>query len=57
MIMGELERLNGKEVEVFYNTVTYRGILSGVSENEIYLQTQTQWVTLPLEGVTQVREA
>lgn len=57
MIMGELERLNGKKVEVVYNTVSYHGILSGVSESEIYLQTQSQWLTLPLEGVSQVREA
>ena len=55
--MGELERLNGKKVEVVYNTVSYHGILSGVSESEIYLQTQSQWLTLPLEGVSQVREA
>jgi hypothetical protein len=57
MIMDELETLKGQSVEVIYNTVTYRGTLVGASENELYLQTSMDWVTLPLEGITQVRRA
>lgn len=57
MIMDELETLKGQSVEVIYNTVTYRGMLAGVSDTELYLQTSMDWVSLPLEGITQVRRA
>jgi hypothetical protein len=42
---------------VIYNTLIYRGELAGASEDEIYLKTPMDWVTLPMEGITQVRKA
>ena len=57
MIMDEMETLKGQPVEVIYNTVLYRGTLVGASETELYLQTSMDWVTLPLEGITQMRRA
>jgi len=53
--MDILEQLRGKEVVVTYEGLLYRGTLVGTSETEIYLMTSTQWVTLPLEGIGDVR--
>jgi hypothetical protein len=57
MLMDELESLKGQQVEVIYNTLAYRGELAGASEDEIYLKTMMDWVTLPMEGITMVRKA
>jgi hypothetical protein len=53
----ELETLKGQQVEVIYNGVLYRGRLMGATEDEINLQTGTDWVMLPMDGITTVRQA
>lgn len=55
--MDQLQMLQGKQVEVVYQGIIYRGKLVGASEGEVYLQTVNDWVTLPMEDVTDVREA
>ncbi|MCG3116598.1 MAG: hypothetical protein LLH30_13035 [Candidatus Manganitrophus sp. SA1] len=55
--MDRLQMLQGKQVEVVYQGIVYRGTLVGASESEVYLQTLNDWVTLPMEDVTDVREA
>lgn len=55
--MDILQTLQGKEVEVVYQGVIYRGRLVGASENEVYLQTLNESITLPMEDITDVREA
>ena len=55
--MDILQTLQGKEVEVVYQGIVYRGKLVGAGENEIYLQALTESITLPMEGITDVREA
>ena len=55
--MDELESLRGQQVEVVYNALIYRGELAGASEDEVYLKTAMDWVTLPMEGITQIRKA
>ena len=57
MMMDELESLKGQSVEVVYNTIIYRGTLMGASEDEVYLKTPMDWVSLPMEGITEVRKA
>lgn len=54
--MDRLQMLQGKQVEVVYQGIVYRGMLVGASESEVYLQTLNDWVTLPMEDVTDVRE-
>ena len=49
--------LQGKVVEIVYQGVLYKGKLVGASESEVYLQTVNDWVTLPMEDITDVREA
>lgn len=53
--MDQLQLLEGKQVEVVYEGMIYRGKLVGASESEVYLQTLNDWVTLPMEGITDVR--
>lgn len=55
-MMDELERLKGKSVIVEYNGVTYKGVLSGADETDLYLRTTTDWVTLPMAEIGSVRE-
>ncbi|MCG3111272.1 MAG: hypothetical protein MCM46_05545 [Candidatus Manganitrophus sp. SB1] len=55
--MDRLQMLQGKQVEVVYQGIVYKGTLVGASESEVYLQTLNDWVTLPMEDVTDVREA
>lgn len=57
MIIDELERLKGQSVEVVYNTIVYRGTLMGASEDEVYIKTPMDWISLPMDGITEVRKA
>jgi len=57
MLKDSMELLRGQVVEVVYNSIVYRGTLQGADENDIYLQTPTDWVTLPLEGISDIRKA
>jgi uncharacterized membrane protein len=53
----QLELLKGQQVEVIYNGIVYRGLLVGATEDEVNLQTLTDWVMLPMDGITTVRKA
>lgn len=53
----QLEILKGQQVEIIYNGIVYRGLLVGTTEDEVNLQTLTDWVMLPMEGITTVRQA
>jgi hypothetical protein len=57
MIPDELESLKGQTVEIIYNGILYRGTLVGVSEDEIFVQTPEQWISLPLQELTEIRKA
>ena len=57
MMMDELEQLKGQTVEIVYNATLYRGVLTGADEEQIFLQTPMDWVSLPMEGITEVRKA
>ena len=55
MMMDELEKLKGRQVEIVYNGILYRGTLVGADEEEISLKTPTTWLSLPMVGVSTVR--
>ncbi len=52
--MDQLQALQDQMVEVTYNGLAYHGRLAGASEAEIFLMTGTEWVSLPMEGITSV---
>ncbi len=54
--MDQLEKLKGKQIEVTYQGILYKGKLLGAGMAEIYLQTPTGQIELPMSGVTRVRE-
>jgi len=55
--MAELYTMIGKEVEVIANGMVYKGVLIEVSETEVHLKGQLQWITLPASSVSQVKLA
>lgn len=56
-MQDSLQLLKGQQVEVVYNGMIYKGRLTGASGQEIYLETSEQRVSLPMEGITDVRRA
>ena len=54
---GDLGSLVGKEVEVVANDTLYRGKLVEVGIEEVYLKTETRWITLMTSDVNEIREA
>ncbi len=57
MLPDPLMMLQGCQVEVVYEDVVYRGRLTGVDENDLYLVTELGSVTLPLSSISAVRAA
>ena len=57
MMPDELTVLQGREVEVVYEGVLYRGRLVGADEADLYLATTAGSVTLPLANISAVRAA
>ncbi len=55
--MAELYTMIGKEVEVIANGTVYKGVLIEVSESEVHLKGQLQWIALPASSVSQVKLA
>lgn len=55
--MDLLKKLEGKEVEVVSQGIVYKGKLMGASENEVYLQGLNDWIALPMQDITDVRES
>jgi hypothetical protein len=51
----DLDELRGRQVEIYANGFTYRGVLHGADEHEIYLKGLTRWWTIPLERVATLR--
>jgi len=53
--MAEIQSMIGKEVEVTANGMKYRGVLIEVSDTEVHIKTQLQWMALPVSSVTDVK--
>lgn len=54
---NQLELLKGQEVVVVYRGLRYRGRLIGASDETLDLKTDTQWLALPLDGITEVERS
>jgi hypothetical protein len=55
--MPDVQEMIGKEVEVTANGMHYRGVLVEVSDVEVHIKSQLQYVSLPASSVTEVRLA
>lgn len=54
-MIQSLNGLEGKAVEIVYQNLVYKGCLVGVSEEEVYLQTLSRRVVLPMSDITAIR--
>ncbi len=54
--MAELAELIGKIVEVGTAEMLYFGKLVEVNEEEVYLETDSGWIVVPVEKVAYIRE-
>lgn len=54
-MLDYIYRLIGKEVEVEAHGITYRGELVEVGEEDVYLRSETGWITIPVRDVTDIR--
>jgi hypothetical protein len=52
-----VQDLRGREVEVITADITYRGILVEVDEHEVYLRSESGWITISVNNVAEIREA
>lgn len=52
--MNQLIELTGKRVRVYAGDIIYSGILIEVSEENIELQGDNQWITIPVNNVNSV---
>jgi hypothetical protein len=53
--MPDVQEMIGKEVEVTANGMHYRGVLVEVSDVEVHIKSQLQYVSLPASSVTEVQ--
>jgi hypothetical protein len=52
-----IQELIGKEVEVIALDIVYRGILVEVGETEVYLHSESGWITIPVANIAEIRIA
>jgi hypothetical protein len=52
--MHDVREMIGKEVDVTANGMHYRGVLIEVSDVEVHIKSQLQYVSLPASSVTDV---
>lgn len=52
--MQDVQEMIGKEVMVTSNGMRYRGVLIEVSDVEVHIRSQLQYVSLPASSVTDV---
>jgi len=55
-MLDYIHELIGKEVEVEANGILYRGELVEVGEEDIYLKTESGWITISVMNVTDIRK-
>ena len=48
--------LRGKLVEVIANDITYTGTLVEISETDVYLESESGWIVIPVEQVASISE-
>ena len=55
-MVDRLQQMLNKKVDVMYEGLRYRGVLVWAGEDDLSLQTETDWVTLPMSGISDVQE-
>ncbi len=50
-----MEELKGKEVEIITADIIYRGILTGATDDEVYIQTDSGWLAVPFDKIADIK--
>ena len=53
--MPDIQSMIGTNVEVIANGIRYTGFLIEVSDMEVHLKTQLQWISLPISSVSVIK--
>jgi hypothetical protein len=53
--MPDIQSMIGKKVEVIANGLSYTGVLTEVSDTEVYLKGVIQWFYLPTSTVSVIK--
>ena len=54
MAMTPLHDMIGRRVRVIAGDIVYKGILIEVSEENAALQTESQWITIPIDNINSI---
>ena len=57
MDIGPTGYLIGKRVNISAGGVVYTGILMEISDSEVHLQTDMQWITLEMDNIASIELA
>ena len=52
-----MHELKGKEVEVTALGISYQGVLVEIGETEVHLQSETGWIVIPMDQVSDIKAA
>lgn len=47
--------LIGRKIEVITGEIIYRGVLIEIADEELHLQSEYGWISIPIEKVAEVR--
>ncbi|HKZ72275.1 MAG TPA: hypothetical protein VJ187_04485 [Nitrospirota bacterium] len=52
--MTPLHDMIGRRVRIIAGDIVYKGILIEVSEENAALQTESQWITIPIDNINSI---
>ena len=54
MAMTPLHDMIGRKVRIIAGDIVYNGLLIEVSEENAALQTESQWITIPVDNINSI---
>jgi len=54
MAMTPLHDMIGRKVRIIAGDIVYKGFLIEVSEENAALQTESQWITIPVDNINSI---
>jgi len=54
MAMTPLHDMIGRKVRIIAGDIVYKGFLIEVSEENAALQTESQWITIPIDNINSI---
>ena len=54
MAMTPLHDMIGRKVRIIAGDIVYKGFLIEVSEENVELQAESQWITIPIDNINSI---